>query len=160
MICSACIERLRIAYEFKNICIQSAQTLERCMGQSNENNKSHIIPTRPLSTPTKFEFEIEPESKNSITCTIEEPQSSEYLNLKHFLDNEEELSKPTHLVEVSTSRSTSPDEASTSTRFIESNGGNRQPQILQIRTDAESNTIRVQIQTLQPVCNYIFFVGR
>lgn len=49
--------------------------------------------SRSLMTPTKFEFNMSTGGQDSITNVSEETQNAEYLPLKHFLDNDEEISK-------------------------------------------------------------------
>lgn len=92
LICPACIERLRIAYDFRNSCLQSDQTLQRYMNQLQEEVKQTSA-SRSLMTPTKFEFSMSSGSQDSISNTTEDAQNGEYLPLKHFLDNDEDISK-------------------------------------------------------------------
>lgn len=117
LICSTCIDKLRVAYEFRNVCIQSDQTLQRYISHLQDEAKQQNSNGRPLTTPTKFEFTISHPVQDGLPCIIEEPQNAEYLHLKHFLDNDDELLKSEQIVETQTSRSTSPDQHS-NTNFI------------------------------------------
>lgn len=111
MICGTCIDRVRIAYDFRNICLQSDHTLQRYISHLQEEAKQDVS-GRPLTTPTKFDFGLPPAPQDSIPCIIEEPQNAEYLHLKHFLDNDEDLTKNEQLIDAATSRSTTPESAS------------------------------------------------
>lgn len=93
LICSTCIERLRVAYDFKNICLQSDHTLLRYISHLQDDDSKDNSEARSLATPTKFDFAITTESEENIPISIEEPQNAEYLHLKHFLDNDEDLVK-------------------------------------------------------------------
>lgn len=63
---------------------------------------------RILTTPTKFDFVIPTSTPEAITEIIDEPQNSEYIHLKHFLDNDEESSKNDQELDIP-SRSSTPD---------------------------------------------------
>jgi KRAB domain-containing zinc finger protein len=92
LICATCIERLRVAYDFRNICLQSDHTLHRYISHLQEDSKQNLG-ARPLTTPTKFDFAIPTTTQDDIPISVEEPQNAEYLHLKHFLDNDEDLAK-------------------------------------------------------------------
>ncbi|KAK9717956.1 Zinc-finger associated domain (zf-AD) [Popillia japonica] len=117
LICTACIEKLRIAYDFRNACLQSEHTLQRYANQIQvEAKQQNSINNRPLVTPTKFEFTISNVAQEGLPCIIEEPQNQEYLHLKHFLDTNGELLKSEQIVETTqTSRSSTPDQRNTTT---------------------------------------------
>lgn len=106
LICATCIERLRVAYDFRNICLQSDQTLNRYITHLQEENKQSLG-GRLLNSPTKFDFAISTTTQDEIPIIVEEPQNAEYLHLKHFLDNDEDLKNDS--LEVSRSQSTSPE---------------------------------------------------
>lgn len=124
LICSACIERLRVAYDFRNSCLQSDQTLQRYMSQLQEEVKQTSTSV-PLMTPTKFEFGITSGSQDSISNVTDDTQGAEYLPLKQFLEHDEvitksesflnpgasrasEIAKTNNFLTVSVSRATSP----------------------------------------------------
>lgn len=109
MICANCIEKLRAAYDFRNTCLQSDHTLQRYISHLQEEASKPNNCDRPLTTPTKFELGISSAPSEGLPCIIEEPQNAEYLHLKHFLDNDDDITKSEHLVDTATSRSTSPD---------------------------------------------------
>lgn len=117
LICTACIEKLRIAYDFRNACLQSEHTLQRYANQIQvEAKQQNSINNRPLVTPTKFEFTISNVAQEGLPCIIEEPQNQEYLHLKHFLDTNGELLKSEQIVETTQpSRSSTPDQRNTTT---------------------------------------------
>ncbi|KAJ8912885.1 hypothetical protein NQ315_011208 [Exocentrus adspersus] len=106
LICGACIERLRIAYDFRIVCLQSDQTLGRYITHLDDNKQNLSLVGRPLMTPTKFEFGLST-SNNEVLPII-----GEELHLKHFLDNDEELTKNETLVDTAISRSSTPDDGS------------------------------------------------
>lgn len=124
-ICATCIERLRVAYEFRNICLQSDQTLQRYL---QEDSKSGIVSSHSLHTPTKFDFTLSSGTQDSLPC--EETHNEEYIHLKHFLDTDEELPKEEPLVDGTPSRSSSPDNSLTSS-FLDNQG---EDQLVQIHT--------------------------
>lgn len=72
-ICSSCIERLRVSYDFRTVCLQSENTLQKYGGG-------------PMSIAITPENVIE-----NIVITTEGSSNAEYVHLKHFLDNEDEL---------------------------------------------------------------------
>lgn len=111
LICANCIEKLRAAYDFRNACLQSDHTLQRYISHLQEEASKPSNCDRPLTTPTKFELGISSAPSEGLPCIIEEPQSAEYLHLKHFLDNDDDITKSEHLVDTAASRSTSPDPA-------------------------------------------------
>lgn len=92
LICGACIERLRVAYDFRNSCLQSDQTLQRYVNQLHEEVKQTSAAV-PLMTPTKFEFSMSSGSQDSISNVTEDTQSGEYLPLKQFLENDGDITK-------------------------------------------------------------------
>ncbi|KAK4886553.1 hypothetical protein RN001_002824 [Aquatica leii] len=120
LICTTCIERLRVAYDFRSVCLQSDNTLQRYISHLQDEAKQTINGQRPLTTPTKFDFGIPNSASDNLPCIIEEPQNAEYLHLKHFLDNDEELTKSENLVDT-TSRSTSPDSNTVTVNFVNNN---------------------------------------
>lgn len=115
LICGTCIERLRIAYDFRIVCLQSDHTLNRYISHLDDTKQNVNIVGRSLMTPTKFEFGLQTSNNEVIPMIGEEPQNAEYLHLKHFLDNDEELTKSENLVDTTASRSSSPDDAQTGT---------------------------------------------
>ncbi|XP_060532068.1 zinc finger protein ZFP2-like isoform X3 [Cylas formicarius] len=88
LICEQCLATLRISYNFRTSCISTDQILQKCLSD-NIDFKQPL--ERQLLTPTKFDFSIS--NHETIPLLSEETQNSEYLHLKHFLDNEEELDK-------------------------------------------------------------------
>jgi KRAB domain-containing zinc finger protein len=151
LICATCIERLRVAYDFRNICLQSDHTLHRYISHLQEDSKQNLG-ARPLTTPTKFDFAIPTTTQDDIPISVEEPQNAEYLHLKHFLDNDEDLAKNDSLVDVPRSSSASPDSPST-TGFLNSQNQHEQPQ-QQPSSQLQSMPhpqIHQQIQVTQPI---------
>lgn len=104
LICTTCIDRLRVAYDFRSVCLQSDTTLQRYVAHLQNEAK------QALSSTSKFDFTI-PTTQESLPNIIEEPQNA--FELKHFLDNDEELNKTDHLVDATTSPSSSPDPTTT-----------------------------------------------
>ncbi|KAF5285974.1 hypothetical protein FQA39_LY16485 [Lamprigera yunnana] len=127
LICTTCIERLRVAYDFRSTCIQSDSTLQRYISHLQDEAKQTINGQHSLTTPTKLEFSFPNSSNDNLPCIIEEPQNAEYLHLKHFLDNDEELTKNENLVDT-TSPSVSPDINTVNVTFVDNgNTNNHQP---------------------------------
>lgn len=83
LICAPCIDRLRVAYDFRNSCLQSDQTLQRYLGQLQEEVKQNDLPRLPVS-----DFNM-----TTTQDVAEQPRTAEYIPLKHFLDNDEEMAK-------------------------------------------------------------------
>ncbi|CAH1160007.1 unnamed protein product [Phaedon cochleariae] len=112
LICEICIDHLRVAYDFRLVCLQSDQTLERYLSLPDRDSKQETN-TRQLSTPTKFDFSVGTTTEENLSIIEEEPQNAEYIHLKHFLDNDEEASKSDlqseQELEGNDSRSSSPD---------------------------------------------------
>ncbi|KAL3267217.1 hypothetical protein HHI36_011352 [Cryptolaemus montrouzieri] len=104
LICSSCIERLRVSYDFRNVCLQSDNTLQKYIGHLRSFTTMSEAGT--ISIP-KIQFTAANIIENVVIT--EEPQNAEYLHLKHFLDNEEELKNDSLVI----SRGTSPDDIST-----------------------------------------------
>ncbi|XP_050515593.1 zinc finger protein 436-like [Diabrotica virgifera virgifera] len=124
LICSVCIERLRVAYDFRIVCLQSDATINRylCI-QDDSKQQGTSIETRTLSTPTKFEFSIATTAASETTALLtEDHQNSEYIHLKHFLDSDEVLMKQDDLIKNEVKhceeRTASPQNAATSIEFI------------------------------------------
>lgn len=135
LICATCIERLRIAYDFRNVCLQSDQTLQKYGPVNLDDSVKH---SRLLSTPTKFEFVTCANGQSSEIVSMNgETQNSEYLHLKQFLDSEVDLPKSEHI--VGDSPSASPD-TSIADSFLNENG------LDPIRTKAQ---MEQTIETLQ-----------
>ncbi|CAG9858007.1 unnamed protein product [Phyllotreta striolata] len=92
LICALCIEHLRVAYDFRLTCIQSDETLNRYI-RVQEESKQHPL----CITTTKFEYTTSNSSGNTAQINILSEETAEntdeYLHLKHFLDNDEELAK-------------------------------------------------------------------
>lgn len=103
LICTACIERLRVAYDFRNSCLQSDQTLQRYMNQLQEEVKQTSASV-PLMTPTKFEFGMSSGSQDSISNVTEDTQGGEYLPLKQFLEQGEVITKSENFLNAAASR--------------------------------------------------------
>ncbi|KRT80259.1 zinc-finger associated domain containing protein, partial [Oryctes borbonicus] len=118
-ICAMCIEKLRIAYDFRTVCLQSDQALQRYTNHLQGEAKDQSS-NRSLTTPTKFEYTISTVTQDGLPCIIEEPQK--YLHLEHFLDNEE-LLKSEQLGETTQSSRSSTPERNNSGGFITSEDG-------------------------------------
>ncbi|KAK9885611.1 hypothetical protein WA026_012375 [Henosepilachna vigintioctopunctata] len=111
LICSSCIERLRISYDFKNVCLQSDNTLQKYIGQTFTTISEGTTILNP-----KIEFRESTIINNVVdNVVIQASHNVEYIHLKHFLDNEEELKNDS----VAISRGTSPDNIATPA-FLES----------------------------------------
>lgn len=121
LICSTCIERLRVAYDFRLVCLQSDHTLSKYLEHLSINNKQKIISERPLSTPTKFEFPTSSTQSRNSPVNDECQQNVEYLHLKHFLDSDDEISRSETLLSKDTSRFNSPDSTSTGAKQFKYN---------------------------------------
>lgn len=85
-ICSSCIERLRVSYDFRTVCLQSESTLQKC---GHLRSFTAISEGGTISIP-KLEF-TQANIIENIVITTDESPNTEYLHLKHFLDNEDEL---------------------------------------------------------------------
>ncbi|XP_044748091.1 gastrula zinc finger protein XlCGF57.1-like [Coccinella septempunctata] len=97
-ICSTCIDRLRVSYDFRTVCLQSENTLQKCVS-------GHLRGFTTISesgTISKMEFGGANIIENIVITTQDSP-NAEYLHLKHFLDNEDELKN-----DVNISRGASP----------------------------------------------------
>ncbi|CAH0560206.1 unnamed protein product [Brassicogethes aeneus] len=135
LLCTNCIDRLRISYDFRIVCLNSDQTLQRFLANPHEDK-------RILTTPTKFDFTIPTTTHETINGIIEDPQNTEYIHLKHFLDNEEELNKPDELGDVN-SRSTTPE--NTTTEYLATSN----QQIQHIQTEQIHHHVEIQTQQIQ-----------
>lgn len=104
LICSSCIDRLRIAYDFRLVCLQSDQTLCKYLEHISINSKqtkNFVEGTLSLPT-TKFGFG----TSTSEFVYNERQQNVEYVQLKHFLDSDNDINRSENVVST---RCTSPD---------------------------------------------------
>lgn len=155
LICANCIDRLRVAYDFKNACLQSDQTLQRYVSHLQEEEEKEVgssFSAESLGlTNSKFDFTI-PVGDSSLPIIIEEEQQTgEFLHLKHFLDNEEELSKQeaaSNNIELAQETETVISENYITESF------NAQNQILHIQT-TDCDGVQLQIQSIQSVSSIL-----
>ncbi|XP_030763741.1 zinc finger protein 2 homolog isoform X1 [Sitophilus oryzae] len=89
VICSECINMLRISYDFRNTCITTHATLEKIISEGNRNDDSSAV-----LFSTKYDC-----TDSSLIQTIdslpdEDITNSEFLHLKHFLDDEDSVKNP------------------------------------------------------------------
>ncbi|RZC39554.1 zf-AD domain containing protein, partial [Asbolus verrucosus] len=107
LLCSNCTEKLRIAYDFRLLCIHSENASQQYFSQEKITSYTNLDDYQLTNTIQIQNIQnniIEPPTK------VNAHQNNEYLNLKQFLD-EEELSKSSKCIE--NSRSTSPDSVAT-----------------------------------------------
>ncbi|GJQ74995.1 hypothetical protein Trydic_g9617 [Trypoxylus dichotomus] len=111
LICSNCIDKLRIAYDFRILCLQSDNTLQQYL------NQQKITTTVQTYDVTNFELTTNVMSLQANSIASEktlDQQTSDLLSLKHFLDNEEVLAKSSNAInEIQHSRSATPDSVAT-----------------------------------------------
>lgn len=67
---------------------------------------------RPLNTPTKFEFATS-SIEHVSSVERDDQRNVEYLHLKHFLDSDDEITRPGNLLSKTSSRCNSPDSTTT-----------------------------------------------
>lgn len=80
LICIACIERLRVAYEFRNICLQSDKTLQQHINQLQENEKNVS--------------EVEVERHTLSNCqSIKDETEEEYSHLRQIFERNDKITK-------------------------------------------------------------------
>nr|XP_023019661.1 uncharacterized protein LOC111508414 [Leptinotarsa decemlineata] len=89
LICETCIDRLRVAYDFRVICLQSDYTLSRYLNLSEEKYR--------MSYASKYPCTVTPPNENLSMINTDE-QNIGYIHLKHFLDSEEEQMKNDRLL--------------------------------------------------------------
>ncbi|KAK9717957.1 Zinc-finger associated domain (zf-AD) [Popillia japonica] len=92
LICSNCIDKLRIAYDFRILCLQSDNTLQQYL---NEPKDITNVPT--YADITNFELANNIVTLDTNTLRTDKPlesSTSELLNLKHFLDGTVHITKP------------------------------------------------------------------
>lgn len=77
-------------YDFKNLCLQSDNTLQRYLNNQQEQSKC-ISNERQLATPTKFDFGLQTDSH--IANLNQEPSNSDHLILKNFLDASDDITR-------------------------------------------------------------------
>lgn len=88
-----CIDRLRIAYDFRLVCIQSDQKLCKYVEHLSINGKhNNNSDDSTFNIPSKFS------SSNLETFDTEKQQNVDYVQLKHFLENDEEISTSKNIV--------------------------------------------------------------
>lgn len=107
LICAGCIEKLRIAYEFRILCLQSDDTLQQSFCQDKG------LSMEPYSTVMLNDYITAPPSEQFVENSISKPdsQTTDFLNIRELLEAEDELTKSSHHAE--TSRSESPDSIAT-----------------------------------------------
>lgn len=105
--------------------MQSDSILERYILEAKQVGNG-----RPLTTPTKFDF---PTPQESLPCIIEEPRNAEYLHLKHFLDNEDDVAKS--------------NQSSKNPTFLPE----PQTQAMQIQVQEEDIPVLQQVQIIQQI---------
>ncbi|XP_076273522.1 uncharacterized protein LOC143204690 [Rhynchophorus ferrugineus] len=85
LICTECIDRLRISYDFRNTCITADQTLGKFIKQDKEKTNGLFN--------DKYDCTQSQDSKIIGQITEEDTSNSGYLHLKHFLDSEDDINK-------------------------------------------------------------------
>ncbi|KAF5285977.1 hypothetical protein FQA39_LY16488 [Lamprigera yunnana] len=82
LICIFCIEKLRTAYDFQKLCVDSDNTLKRYLN-NQEHSKHGLCDDRSLATPTKFDYSLQMQIQNNVEL------QNDYLNLRSLLEDSE-----------------------------------------------------------------------